>query len=237
MKSAELVRTARSKTVLVSGILALLATGVGGQSLALAGGPPRGPMQFSGLLNDYTPTTVDGTPTGTAIKGAPYEMHGVWTLDLNEQRSKAKFSAEMTMQTSEVVNTDPVYNPGTLGAHTHHISVADGVVHDGPMDFVTMCPTLKPPAAGGFVVTGTLYLTANGSNPPFGNPSPVTICILGGTSTLVPGTAYVEFSNLTLTIGAPASSHFSSLPIHGVVTRCGGQWGFRQSQSCEVAVE
>ena len=234
MKSTTLIRIARNRAVPVSGLLALLVMGIGGQTSALAGGSPPLPTQFSGLINDYTPTTVDGLPTGATIKGAPYEMHGRWKLDLNTQRSKATFSAEMTMETSEVANTSSVFDPGMLGAHAHHISMTDGVVTP---NWQTSCPTLKPPVTGGFAVTGTLYVTANGSNPPFGNPSPVTICILGATSTGIVGTAYVTYSNLTLTIGPPANAHFSSLPIHGVVTKCAWRWANLDSQDCKVLVE
>lgn len=234
MNNKASIKKARNTTVLVSSIVAVLAIGVGGPSSALAWGPPQSPTHFSGLLNDYTPNTVDGTATGAPISGAPYEMHGKWALSLNQHWTAATFSAELTMQTSEVANKDPNYNPGT-GAHTHHISVTNGVVS---MDWQspTTCPTLKPAATGGFVITGLAYVTGSGSNAPFGNPSPVTICILGGTSTGAPDTASVEFSNLTLKFGTPANSHFSSLPIHGVVAKCEGLWGV-ESQSCKVAVQ
>ncbi|MEP7186381.1 MAG: hypothetical protein ABI767_11145 [Rhodanobacter sp.] len=239
MKSKKMARTARNRTVLLSGVVALLALGVGGQSRALAGGVPPLPTHFSGLLNDYTPTS-DGN-TGKAIGGSPYEMHGTWTLGLNARRSRATFSAAMSMETSEVANASSVFDPGSLAAHTHHISVTDGVVHDGPMDWQTLCPAkFKPAVAGGFALTGMAYVTGNGSNAPFGNPSPVTICILGGTDPRAPGTAYVEFANLTLTFGLPASSHFGSLPIHGVVTRCSGRWRWEDEddqQSCTVVVD
>lgn len=237
MKIEWSIRTARNKTVLASSVFALLAIGAGGQTSALAGGWPQTPTRFSGLLNDYTPTS-DGT-TGKPISGSPYEMHGSWTLDLNEQRSKATFSAAVSMETSEVANASSVFDPALLGAHTHHISVTDGVIHDGPMDWQAMCPAkFKPPVARGLVVTGSAYVTGNGANAPFGNPSPVTICILGGVNTLVPGTAYVEFSNLTLAFGTPASSHFGTLPIHGVVTRCGGRWNWvDEQQGCRVVVD
>ena len=234
MKNKGSIRTTCNKTVLASSVVALLAMGIGWQTSAVARGWPQTPTRFSGLLNDYTPTS-DGT-TGKPIGGSPYEMHGTWTLDLNGQRNKATFSAAVSMETSEVANASSVFDPTSLSAHTHHISVADGVVHDGPTDWQTMCPAkFKPPVAGGFVVTGSAYVTGNGVNAPFGNPSPVTICILGGTNTLVPGTAYVEFANLTLTFGSPASSHFGALPIHGVVTRCGGRWGWAdEQQGCTV---
>lgn len=233
MKSTELVRTPLNKAVLLSGILVVLATGIGGQARA-AGSLPQ-PTHFSGLINDYTPTS--DSITSKPISGSPYEMHGRWTLDLNVRRSTATFSAEMTMETSEVANASSVFDPASLGAHTHHISVTDGVVHSLPTDWLTMCPALKPPASGGFAITGSAYVTANGSNPPFGNPSPVTICILGATSTGTPGTAYVQYSNLTLTIGEKAAGHFGTEPIHGVVTRCGWPWALEQSQSCKVVVQ
>lgn len=234
MQITRLIQNRPHSTALAAAILALLAGGIGGQSSALAGGPPLLPPQFSGLINDYTPMTVDGLSTGATIKGAPYEMHGIWTLNLNIQRSRASFAAEMTMQTSEVANTSSVLNPEMLGAHVHHVSMTDGVV---TTNWQANCPTLKPAATAGFAVTGTLYVTANGSNPPFGNPSPATICILGGTSTGMMGTASVPFSNLTLTIGAPADAHFSSLPIHGVVTQCDARLGYGISPNCNVLVK
>lgn len=231
MKRKEWMQIARVKAVPVLGVAVSVAMGVGLSTHAAAGSSPQLPTHFSGLLSDYTPSSVNGTP----IKGAPYEMHGKWTLDLNATRTKATFSAAIAMETSEVVNTDPSFDPGKLGAHTHHISVMDGVVHNGPMDWKTMCPSLSPSPTGGFAVTGSAYVTGNGINLPLGNPSPVTICILGGSNTLVPGAAYVEFANFTLTIGAPASAHFGPQAIHGVVAKCGWPWG-GQRQDCKVTV-
>ncbi|HXE65541.1 MAG TPA: hypothetical protein VN630_00755 [Rhodanobacteraceae bacterium] len=235
MRRKALMRTALNRATPVLGILVLATMAAAGPASARAGGSPPMPTHFSGLLNDYTPTSDSNT--GNPISGSPYEMHGRWTLDLNAQRGTATFSAEMTMETSEVANASSVFDPGSLGAHTHHISVTDGVVHNLPTDWQTMCPALKPAASGGFAVTGSMYLTANGSNPPFGNPSPVTICILGATGTGTSGTAYVQYSNLTMTIGEKAAGHFGTAPIHGVVTRCGGRLGLAESPNCRVVVQ
>jgi hypothetical protein len=213
-------------------LLTLLVIGVGGLAPALAGHRPGLPAHFRGLLNDYTPSSANGVP----IKGAPYEMHGAWKLDLDETRTMARFSTEMTMQTPDFLNADPNFDPGTLGAHSHHITLTSGTVHDGPTDWQTMCPKLSPAAAGGFAITGMANVTANGSNPPFGNPSPVTICILGAVNPNVSGAAYVQFSNFTLTFGAPASSHFGPQAIHGVVARC-GPWLGRDPRPCAVTVD
>lgn len=230
MKTRKWIQAAPGRPATVLGVLVLATMAVIGPASARVGGSPQLPMHFSGVLSDYTPSSVNGTP----IKGAPYEMHGRWTLDLNPARSTAAFSAAFAMETSEAVNTDPDFDPGKLGAHTHHISVTNGVIHDGPMDWQTMCPSVSS-VTGGFAVTGSAYVTANGANPPFGNPSPVTICILGVSSSLVPGTAYVQLANFTLTIGSPASAHFGPQAIHGVVSSC-GNFGGGERQDCRVTI-
>jgi hypothetical protein len=178
--------------------------------------PPR--VHYSGLLNDYSPSAA-------VVKGGPYEMRGRWSLDVDPRRGSAVFSAAMNMETSDYGITQNTVNkddPTTRGAHTHHISVTDGAVSD---DWTTSCPTLSPAATGGFVIRGTAFVTGNGSPAPFGNPSPVTICVLGG--------ANVEFSNVTVTFGAPANTHFGKQAIHGVILNCGGPWE-HESHDCTV---
>ena len=234
MKSTGLRRSARERMALALMSLALLGIGVRGLTPALAGGQSRLPTHFSGLLNDYTPPA----PT---VTGGPYEMHGRWSLQLAEERGTATFSAEMTMETADFANPDANHDPTKLGPHTHHISVPDGMIHNDPTDPInwkTACPTFKPAVAGGFVVTGTAYVTGNGGNPPFGNPSSVTICILGGMQnpSATGVQAVVEFSNFTLTFAnkSLASSHFGTQAINGVVAKCEGPWGHQSS--CKVAV-
>ena len=231
MKSKILRMTPDTKSVLALTALAVAASGIAWAPAALAGSSKL-PEHFSGLLNDYTPRS--------STAGTPYEMHGSWSLHLREDRGTATFSAEMTMETADFANSDPSFNPTNLGAHTHHISVTDGVIHNDPTDPInwkTACPTFKIPVAGGFVVTGTAYVVGNGGNPPFGNPSALTICILGGMQNpSIAGTqALVEFSNFTLKFGAtsPASTHFGSQPINGVVTGCERPWT-HESEDCKV---
>jgi hypothetical protein len=211
---------------------AALAIAAGTTTQAFAADPPRLPAHFSGVFNDYTPAT----PT---VTGSPYEMHGKWSLHLGE-RGGAAFSAEMTMQTADFANADPNHDPTKLNPHTHHISVSDGVVHNDPTDTVNWkasCPTFKPAEAGGFVVTGTAYVTGNGANAPFGNPSAVTICILGGAPnpSIAITQPVVQFSNFTLQFASTslAASHFGAQPINGVVSHCDGPWN-RDSNECRV---
>ncbi len=211
MTTKNLMRAARHP-LLLAGVL-----GLAGLSSAEAGNPP-GPVHFSGLLNDYTPSAA-------VVKGGPYEMRGQWQLDLDQRQSMARFSAEMNMETSDfgiAQGTVDKDDPTTRGAHTHHITMSDGVVSS---DWQSLCPVLSPVATGGFVVTGTAYITGNGSPAPFGNPSPLTLCVLGGSNVL--------FSNITLAFGSPASKHFGMQPVHGVVQACVGPWG-RQSPDCSV---
>ncbi|MGH8221135.1 MAG: hypothetical protein ACREUT_21585 [Steroidobacteraceae bacterium] len=233
MRTKVLRGTARDRAALALTTGALLALAAGGCTRAAAGEPfrLRLPVHFSGLLNDYSATMVNNAP----ISGSPYEMHGKWTLDLNEARRTATFAAELSMETADFANPDAkTHDPTQLKPHTHHILVTDGVIHDDPtgdpVNWASSCPsTFSPPIKGGFVVTGSAYVTGNGANAPFGNPTPVTICVLGGVSTGVANTASVTYSNLTLTFApAPqppamnAASHFGDQAINGVVENCEG---------------
>jgi hypothetical protein len=200
-----------------------VATGLGGFTLALAGDrAERPPVHYDGLINDYTPSAA-------VTKGGPYEMRGRWSLDLDQRPGKIRFSASMNMETSDygivqgTVDKDEMDPTKTRGAHTHHILMTDGTLSS---DW-SSCPKFSPPVTDGFVVTGHVYITGNGGPASFGNPSSGTICVLGG--------ADVMFSNITLTLGAPANSHFGMQAIHGVVLRCAAPWEF-ESKDCSVEV-
>ena len=147
------------------------------------------PMNFSGLINDYTPSNI--SPAG------PWEVRGEWSLMLRGVSGNARFSAALTMVRSDywiVLNPANVDDPSTRSPHTHHLSLVDGVV---------------TPITGGFRVTGSAALTASGSAPPFGSPVPVQIDIVGGSS--------LAFSNIKLTFLSPADGHFGTQPLEGVV--------------------
>jgi hypothetical protein len=182
-------------------------------------GPPSTlPVHYSGLLNDHTPSAA-------IVKGGPYEMRGKWSLEVDERRGTGKFSAAMDMATSDYGITQGTVNkddPTTRGAHTHHISMTDGVL---TVDWPARCPKFSPATTEGFAITGTAFVTGNGGPAPFGNPSPLTICVLGGGS--------VKYSNVTLAIGTPASSHFGTQAIHGVVLWCSGR-SLRWSRDCTL---
>jgi hypothetical protein len=204
-------------------VLAVAAVAFGERGTALAGDRDHGPRDlrpehYSGLLNDHTPSAA-------IVRGGPYEMRGKWSLELDERRGKASFSAAMDMQTSDYGITQGTVNkddPTTRGAHTHHISMTDGVFST---DWASQCPVFSPATTNGFVITGMAFVTGNGSPAPFGNLSPLTVCVLGGES--------VQYSNVTVTIGAPASSHFGTQAIHGVVLKCRGRF-LRQSRDCSL---
>jgi len=190
--------------------VAVLLLAVGTAALAQA---PT-PVHFSGLINDFTPETIGGTPVG------PWEMHGTWSLDLKGGSGLADFSAAMTMEHSDYAVVDGVdkaddpSNSDARAAHTHHITMKGAMVS---YNTVT-CPVYPAPTAitnPGFMVTGSAYITGNGSPAPFSKNntvlSPLQVCVNGGTD--------VPFSNLTLVFGAPASGHFGVQAIHGVVRK------------------
>ena len=117
---------------------------------------------------------------------------------------------------------DPT-QPGQ-SAHVHHILLTNASVlwlNDESAIAAAGCPTFSAPTDNnfGFRITGPLSLiTGNGRPAPFDNTVPpqsqLTVCVTG-----VMGEAgSVTYSNITLMFGTPASSHFGSQAIRGVVT-------------------
>jgi hypothetical protein len=78
--------------------------------------------------------------------------------------------------------------------HTHHVTLDDGVV--------TVLPN-------GYRISGTAAMAGNGGFAGF-TGSPVTVEITGGSA--------VPLSNLAITFGGGAASHFGTGTIKGVVT-------------------
>lgn len=194
----------------VRGLILVFAVGMG----ALAQG--QKPVHFSGIINDFTPehSVIPSGPSG------PWELHGNWRLHLKEDSGLANFSATLTMEDSDywlIITPNPPANPDAPASrtpHTHHISMEDAQVIWLDSTNMSDCPTssYKPATTTGFMVKGFASVTANGGFAPFapqGQLSPFQVCITGGT--------LVEFSNITLVFGAPASEHFGSQPINGAV--------------------
>ncbi len=175
----------------------------------------RGPEHFRGIINDFTAAhDATGKPSG------PWELHGVWRLDVSGDGNVADFSAAVTMENSDywlLINTNPPADPdspATRSPHTHHIRMKDAQVTRDPSLVASGCPSAgyKPPTTTGFMITGSASVTGNGGYAPFapqGQLSPLTVCVTGGTQ--------ARFSNVTLVFGAPASTHFGSQAINGVI--------------------
>jgi hypothetical protein len=197
-------------------VFAFVALAVG----AGAGQDPT-PRHFSGLINDYSPETIAGKVVG------PWEMHGKWSLDLKGHSGLADFSAEMTMELSDhamevaIANANaagtvpPTFDdPATRTPHTHHITMKDATVS---FPAPGICPAYATPntTTTGIMVTGSAYITGNGGPAPFSKNdtvlSTLQVCVNGGTD--------VPYSNVSLVFGAPASGHFGTSAIHGVVRR------------------
>lgn len=192
-----------------------------GMALALVSMPSMGaraqtppPRHLSGLINDYTPET--------GVSG-PWELRGTWSLELQDFGSTADFSAVLNMEHSDLwVELNPtdssglptIDNPADRLPHTHHITMKGAKVTYNPSD----CPlpaTITPIAR--IEVTGSATITANGGPfPPTGAvQSQLQVCIDGGTAVAT----VVPHSNITLVFGTPASGHFGTQAIHGVVRK------------------
>jgi len=192
MKTKTLWWTVRGVAVLV------LAVAIG----ALA--EPRTPRHLRGVINDYTP--ISGGMTA-------WEVRGPWTLDLREERGTADFSAALTMELSVLGQSPANVSAASLTQHTHHITMKDAAVSFETVE-TTDCPKFFPPTSGSvLVVTGEASVTGNGNviTPfdPSGGTSKLTVCVSGGPN--------VPYANVTLQFGKPASMHFGSQAIHGVV--------------------
>jgi hypothetical protein len=171
------------------------------------------PIHFAGLLNDYVPATST----------APlYEMHGTWTMDINDRAGTADFSIEMTMANFGSTSTgavDPT-QPGQV-PHTHHIHMTRIPVTIGTAG----CPPYKTPTFGGFQFSGPVDLiTGNGSNlsvEPDPPQSKLQVCVSGGQAD-----GSIPFSNITVMFetGSPAIKHFGAQAIHGVVRSWNNRW-------------
>jgi hypothetical protein len=174
-----------------------------GQALA----DEHAPAHFTGLLNDYSPA---------AVKGGPWEMHGQWTLDLHREHDSvsADFYAVMTMSGYASTGGAPDGTKGGQGAHTHHIKLTKVTV-TWSMD---NCPTFSPATTMGFQINGTVSLiTGNGGMAPFETSPPsssLQVCVTGASE--------VPYSNLSLVFGGPATTHFGTQAIHGVVRKASG---------------
>lgn len=164
------------------------------------------PEHFKGTISDYTPLNTAVTPTG------PYEMRGHWSLDMKKD-GKADFELFMTMELSDYYlfsqNKIPLPSDPTIrGAHTHHIKLSDAKVTHGPSD----CPADAPGTTPRFEVSGPAdFITGNGNSAPFekNGPTTVQVCVTGGSD--------VTYSNMTVVLVGPATGHFGTQPIHGVV--------------------
>jgi hypothetical protein len=199
MKNSSLTSAVRVLSLL------LLVSGAG----ALA--QDRRPVHFSGLINDYSPANV---------KGGPWEMHGQWTLELRpdgqaESGFVVDFSADMTMSGYGTTAGLPDATKGGQSPHTHHIKLTSTKI-TANMDG---CPTVSPATLTGFHISDTVSLiTGNGTNAPFENPnglpvSTLQVCITGGDQ----APYSVTNSNISLVFGGPATSHFGTQAIYGVV--------------------
>ncbi len=149
--------------------------------------------RLNGLIDDYS------AQNGVSPLG-PWQIHGEWSLQLQRKSTKAEFSAAIAMELSDYSRTpSDIDNPALRSPHTHHIAMHNASVEQSPS------------GCNGLQVTGTASVTGNGNPAPFESmgPSTLKICVTGGSE--------VQYSNVTLTFAGPATVHFGTIAIHGVV--------------------
>lgn len=174
-------------------------------------------VHFSGVISDYpVSTTSSGATTG------PWEVSGPWSLNLQGQSGTANFSAALTMEFSDL-SAGAGAATNARHQHTHHITMNGGVVIQNPPQGTSPgdCPSNAAgthPYTSRLEVTGMADVAGNGGSP-FGAGVlvPVQVCIDGSID--------VQFSNITLVFTnlsdgspSPATLHFGSQPVHGVVS-------------------
>jgi hypothetical protein len=186
--------------IIVAVVMAVGTVGTG----AMAQDP--GPLHFRGVINDYSP--VSGNTTA-------WELHGPWSLTLDKETGKAHFSVSLTMGLSAVGQNSTTLQDITLAQHTHNITM-DGTVTYNPTDCPANAATTLAYTAR-IELKNTASVFANGNVPPFGQFSPLQVCISGGVDE--PNEPTVQFSNITLAFSGGAGGHFGLQPIHGVVSK------------------
>ena len=121
----------------------------------------------------------------------------------------------MTMELSDywvwsAKEIDPS-DPKARGAHTHHLQLMkDAKVMQGATG---LSSADAPATTTRFAVSGDAaeFITGNGSPGPFEakGPTSLQVCVTGGSD--------VAYSNVTVVMTGPATGHFGTQPIHGVV--------------------
>jgi hypothetical protein len=147
---------------------------------------------FSGEINAYSPQSTDSNGTTTG----PYEIRGPWSLTL-KGNSTADFSTDLNMEESDgwcMTQNGSNFDPAARGAHTHHITLVNAAV------------TL---ITNGFQISGSATIMSNGTISSKLSPSVLTVEVTGGTDR--------KYSNVTLTFQTPASTHFGTEPVAGLV--------------------
>jgi hypothetical protein len=147
---------------------------------------------FTGEINAYSPQATSSTG---AVTG-PYEIRGPWSLTL-KGATTANFSTDLNMEESDgwcMTQNGSNFDPAARGAHTHHVTLVNAAVTT---------------ITNGFQITGSSTIMSNGAISSTLSPSVLTVQVTGGTDR--------KYSNVTLTFASPASGHFGTEAVAGVV--------------------
>jgi hypothetical protein len=135
-------------------------------------------------------TKYEGTITDyVQALGTTWLVSGEWSLELKGTSGTGDFSASLSMFDTA--------NPAAV-AHTHHVTLTRGEV--------VVSEDWSEPGTR-FTLSGEGLVTGNGG--PSYPDAPIAIAISGGNA--------VTYSNIRLTLGGDAASHFGPVALGGAV--------------------
>lgn len=155
---------------------------------------------LSGAISDYTPATFNGKVVG------PWAILGIWSMNLHGDSGLADFYATLSMEKSDYAIVEGIVavdDPATRSPHAHSITMTDATVSYD----TSSCPANSPANTLLFMISGPVTITGNGGAVLSG--SSLSVCVSGGANT--------SYSNVTLVFTGPATGHFGSQPINGVI--------------------
>ena len=134
----------KSLWLAISNVVVLMIV-VGAGAVARAENPF---FQLTGVINGFSPATVN--PPG------PWEMHGTWSLNLNPFTDRADFTADLTMERSDlwvIANNQSPDQTAMRMSHTHHIALKGVKITMIPNGFrLSGTATVTKDSNGGWVV-------------------------------------------------------------------------------------
>ena len=152
------------------------------------------PLQTVAVASEG-PGKLTGVINDYVESGGSWHVNGQWSAHIKGDSGRAEFFASLNMVRSDLWVTTGG-DPTNRMPHTHHVGLVDGTV---------------TPLPNGWRIEGHAVITGNGS---VSSTSPLSSTIF----VEITGGNTVAASNIRITFTAPATGHFGTQPLDGVVT-------------------